>query len=98
PPGPPPLPYTTLFRSLAAHRDRHQAHLADLRRRYPRLLTTPTPSPTVSASVSASPTAAAKVSRARMRALERRAAARRPGQTAGVDRKSTRLNSSHVKS
>lgn len=69
---------------LAAHRDRHQAHLAELRRRYPRLLTTPTPSPTVSASVSASPTAAAKVSRARMRALERRAAARRPGQTAGV--------------
>lgn len=65
---------------LAAHRDRHQAHLAELRRRYPRLLTTPTPSPTVSAS----PTAAAKVSRARMRALERRAAARRPGQTAGV--------------
>ncbi|HLU72817.1 MAG TPA: ferritin-like domain-containing protein [Nonomuraea sp.] len=70
----------------AAYRDRHAAHLAELRRRYPRL-TEPTPaSSTVSASapVSATPTPTQKMTLARLRALDRRAAARRPAQLAGV--------------
>lgn len=80
---------------LTAYRDRHLAHLAELRRRFPGLTARPpaqspspaaSPSATASATASVSPTttAAPKMTLSRLRALEREAAARRPAQLAGV--------------
>ncbi|MFG1943476.1 DUF4439 domain-containing protein [Nonomuraea sp. NPDC048826] len=75
---------------LVGLRDHHQAHLAELRRRYPDLATRP-PGPTTSASPAtptasptASPTSTPTMTPGRMRALERKSAARRPAQLAGV--------------
>ncbi|MDA0637616.1 ferritin-like domain-containing protein [Nonomuraea sp. MCN248] len=75
---------------LAARRAHHQAHLAELRRRYPGLRASGSPSPTTSAASSGTPTATPAptvtpaMTPSRLRALERQAAARRPDQLAGV--------------
>lgn len=64
---------------LVPFRDRHQAHLAELRRRFPQV-TGPTGSPTAATT----PTTSAKVTTARLRSLERKSAALRPSQLAGI--------------
>ncbi|MGI5269885.1 ferritin-like domain-containing protein [Nonomuraea sp. CA-218870] len=77
---------------LAARRAHHQAHLAELRRRYPGLRASGSPAPATSAASSgtptatpaATPTATPAMTPSRLRVLERQAAARRPGQLAGV--------------
>ncbi|MEU8248628.1 hypothetical protein [Nonomuraea sp. NPDC048916] len=79
--------YSTLIAAggakLAPFRDRHRAHVAELRRRFPDV---PAPSAAPSATGSATPSATAtpKVSLSRLRALERRAAALRTRQLTGV--------------
>jgi hypothetical protein len=66
---------------LAPFRDRHQAHLDELRKHVPAGSAPPSPSP----SPSSSPTASAgKASLSRLRELEREAAAERPRQLGGV--------------
>jgi hypothetical protein len=66
---------------LAPFRDRHQAHLNELRKHVPAGSAPPSPSP----SPSSSPTASAgKASLSRLRELEREAAAERPRQLDGV--------------
>ncbi len=78
--------YTQLIdaggKALEPFRDRHRAHLAELRRRLPVRGVTGSPAP--SGSVSASPSRQPRVTLARLREVERRAAAQRPGQLAGV--------------
>lgn len=64
---------------LVPFRDRHQAHLAELRRRFPKV-SAPTGPPTATTT----PTTSAKVSTARLRGLERKAAALRPNQLSGI--------------
>ncbi|GAA3162230.1 hypothetical protein GCM10010466_61480 [Planomonospora alba] len=69
---------------LAPFRERHEAHLAELRRRLPA-----GPSPAASGSGAspsppATPAPGAKATLRGLRELERKAAASRPGQTAGV--------------
>ncbi len=64
---------------LVPFRDRHQAHLAELRRRFPQVAA-PTGSPTAATT----PTTSAKVTTARLRSLERKAAALRPSQLSGI--------------
>ncbi|GGO77056.1 twin-arginine translocation signal domain-containing protein [Nonomuraea cavernae] len=79
--------YSTLIADggarLTPFRDRHQAHLSELRRRFPGV---PAASATPSATPSAAPsaTAAPKVTLSRLRTLERRAAALRTRQLTGV--------------
>ncbi|WP_063780924.1 ferritin-like domain-containing protein, partial [Nonomuraea sp. SBT364] len=86
--------------TLAPYRERHEAHLAELRRRFPGLTPaapsgtatpqTATPqtaaaSPSAASPPAASPSAVApKVTLSRLRGLERKAAASRPRQIAGV--------------
>ncbi|WP_336211206.1 ferritin-like domain-containing protein [Nonomuraea sp. LPB2021202275-12-8] len=67
---------------LVPFRARHEAHLAELRRRFPKA--TPSAAQSATQSATASPTAAPKVSLSRLRSLERRAAAQRPRQLSGV--------------
>ncbi|MGW0484322.1 ferritin-like domain-containing protein [Nonomuraea sp. NPDC003214] len=70
---------------LVPYRQRHEAHLAELRRRFPALrpATTGTASPGPTASSSATPTPP-KVTLSQLRGIERKAAAARPRQIAGV--------------
>ncbi|WP_230884070.1 hypothetical protein [Planomonospora sp. ID82291] len=73
-------------RRLAPFRQRHEAHLAELRRRLPggnapgSAAISPAPSPSAAATPSPSPAPSLR----RLRDLEREAAARRPRQTEGV--------------
>ncbi|MEV0590920.1 hypothetical protein [Nonomuraea cavernae] len=67
---------------LTPFRDRHQAHLAELRRRFPDVPAVPPASAAPAATPSA--TAMPKVSLSRLRTLERRAAALRTRQLTGV--------------
>jgi hypothetical protein len=70
---------------LAPFRDRHQAHLNELRKHVPAGSAPPSPSSSPSPSPSSSPTASAgKASLSRLRELEREAAAERPRQLDGV--------------
>jgi hypothetical protein len=69
---------------LVPFRDRHQAHLAELRKH---VTTAASPSASPSVSPSASPSASSspsKISLSKLRELERKAAALRPRQLAGV--------------
>ncbi|MCF6470076.1 hypothetical protein FAF44_16975 [Nonomuraea sp. MG754425] len=65
---------------LAPFRDRHQAHLTELRKYVPKAATT---APT-SGTPAPSPSASGKPSLSRLRELERKAAAQRPRQLDGV--------------
>ncbi|MFI7451148.1 ferritin-like domain-containing protein [Nonomuraea sp. NPDC049714] len=87
---------------LVPFRDRHESHLAELRRRFPKVAAGPAASgaPTAAASPTIGPTAgptagpatsptasrgtSGKVSVARLRSLERKAAALRPSQLSGI--------------
>ncbi|MBN6053199.1 hypothetical protein JYK22_14765, partial [Nonomuraea sp. RK-328] len=76
---------------LAPFRDRHQAHLTELRRRFPAAAspapgTTPSPgAPSPGASSSGAPTAgAAKVTLSSLREAERKAAAQRVRRLSGI--------------
>ncbi|MFC4059339.1 hypothetical protein ACFOWE_13620 [Planomonospora corallina] len=71
-------------RKLVPFRERHEAHLAELRRRLPAVSPPPGPSSPAAPSSAATPAPGARASLKSLRELERRAAAARPGQTAGA--------------
>jgi hypothetical protein len=77
-----------LAAELRPFQQRHEAHLAALRRRLPPspspTAASPAPSPTAPSPASTGSPSAAKVSVARLRELERRAAATRPRQIGDV--------------